>query len=83
MAGTAPGRIDADGDVSLDGELELRIDGSEPFRAGTYPLISAGDVIEGTLLCITDLDAYVSADVDEDRDEFGLVYDELWNLASQ
>ena len=43
LAGTAPGRIDAGGDLSLGGELELLIDGSELFKAGAYTVISTAE----------------------------------------
>jgi hypothetical protein len=62
----APGVIDVAGDVNLAGQntLTLRIDGSDPFRAGTYPLIepSGQGGITGSFTAVTDLGDYVTGD---------------------
>ncbi len=71
VGGTSPGQVHAGSDVSLPAgvTLELTADGSHPFKAGTYTLITAGE-IDGTFGPLAGLGRYVSAGANLD----GLTY---------
>ncbi len=69
VAGASAGRIDAGGDVSLGGILEMQIDANKPFEAGTHSLVTAGQII-GAFDASSGLGDYVSVGDSGD----GLVY---------
>jgi hypothetical protein len=70
LAGAEAGKIMTDDDTYLDGSLQFKIDGSDPFKHGDYPLVEVGAGAEEGIATrfgsVDSLGAYVSTGDDQD-----------------